>query len=66
MKEAFNSFDTEKKGWFGVDDLKGSLIDPDFSYNKEEFQQIFEEAFPGGKDKITFADFKAWMEHLAT
>ena len=33
LKEAFNSFDVEKKGWFNKADLKNKLYDPDLIYN---------------------------------
>jgi Ca2+-binding EF-hand superfamily protein len=45
--------------------LKDSLGDPDLSFNNEEFEQIFKEAFPDNKNKITYEDFKSMMEHLA-
>lgn len=66
LKEAFANFDQERKGYFDLQDLKDSLGDPDLSINNEEFEYIFKEAFPDGKKKITFEDFKLMMEHLAT
>lgn len=66
MKEAFNSFDEQKKGWFNKEDLKKKLYDPEFNYNQEDFDYIFKEAFPNGIEKITYDDFKQWMEILAT
>lgn len=33
LKEAFNSFDESKKGWFNKEDLKNKLYDPDLIYN---------------------------------
>lgn len=66
LKEAFNNFDQNRKGYFDIEDLKMSLGDPDFTFNQAEFEMIFREAFPDGKDKIYFPDFKRMMEHLAT
>lgn len=64
--EAFNNFDQAKKGYFGVEDLKSVLSDPDLAMNERDFELIFREAFSEGKDKIYFEDFKKMMEHLAT
>ena len=38
LKEAFSSFDVDKKGWFTKEDLKGKLYDPDLIYKDEDFQ----------------------------
>lgn len=54
LKEAFNNFDQGRKGYFDLDDLKTVLADPDLVFNNKEFEQIFKEAFPDGKDKINF------------
>lgn len=66
LKEAFNNFDQSRKGYFDIEDLKRNLGDPDLTFNQQEFELIFKEAFPDGKDKIYFPDFKRMMEHLAT
>lgn len=66
LKEAFNNFDQTRKGYFDIEDLKNALGDSDLSFNQSEFEMIFKEAFPDGKDKIYFPDFKRMMEHLAT
>jgi Ca2+-binding EF-hand superfamily protein len=38
MKEAFNNFDSQRKGYFDINDLKKSLGDPDLKFNSQEFE----------------------------
>lgn len=33
LREAFNSFDVKKKGFFTKEDLRDKLYDPDLNYN---------------------------------
>lgn len=65
LKEAFNHFDQKRKGYFDLDDLQKALGDPDLAIDNQAFEVIFKEAFPDGKQKINYEDFKKMMEHLA-
>ena len=65
LREAFNNFDKEKRGFFDLEDLKTTLADPGLKTNEADFELIFKEAFPNGKIKIYYEDFKLMMESLA-
>mmetsp|Transcript_13673 Transcript_13673/g.13395 ORF Transcript_13673/g.13395 Transcript_13673/m.13395 type:complete len:101 (+) Transcript_13673:1259-1561(+) len=66
LREAFNNFDKEKKGYFDLDNLKNVLEDPGLKMDNQDFELIFKEAFPNGKQKIFYEDFKNMMIHLAS
>ena len=38
LKEAFNNFDKEKKGYFDLSDMKSCLCDPDSPISPFEFE----------------------------
>jgi len=42
------------------------LEDPDLAVNTKDIDSIFKEAFPDGKQKVYFADFKRMMQCLAS
>lgn len=64
LKEAFNNFDHDRDGYFDLENLKDALSDPSLKMSNQDFELIFKEAFPNGKTKINFDDFKQMMEHL--
>ncbi len=64
LREAFNFLDSEKKGYFDLNDLAKLLDDPDLNVNETDINLLFQEAFPKGNSKITYDDFKKMMEHL--
>jgi calcium-dependent protein kinase len=64
LREAFNRIDSHKKGYFDLNDLAEFLNDPDLNVNKTDIDLIFEEAFPQGKSRIYYEDFKNMMQHL--
>ncbi len=45
LKEAFNHFDREGKGFFNLQDMKISISDPDSPVSSVEIERIFKEAF---------------------
>ncbi len=58
VREAFNFFDREGKGYFTSHDYKAAIGDHDLTFGgvHASFQDVIEEAFPG-KKKITYEDF---------
>jgi Ca2+-binding EF-hand superfamily protein len=61
LKEAYLFFDTQKKGYFDIDDFKNAIVDPHLTMiTKNSLDSILEEAFHGNKH-ITYDDFKKFM-----
>lgn len=62
LREAFNFFDRESKGYFTNKDFKIVIGDPYLSIGgfHANFERVVEEAFPG-KENITFEDFQEFM-----
>ena len=62
LREAYNFFDREGKGFFTCEDFKTAIGDPYLSIGGfyANFEHVVEEAFPG-KDCITFEDFQEFM-----
>lgn len=62
LREAYNFFDRENKGYFTSEDFKVAIGDQYLSYEGAyaNFENVIEEAFPG-KSHITYEDLKACM-----
>lgn len=62
LREAFNFFDRESKGYFKSEDFKTAIGDPYLSLGgfHANFEGVVEEAFPG-IENITFEDFHEFM-----
>lgn len=65
LREAYNFFDRENKGYFTSEDFKVAIGDQYLSYEgpHANFANVIEEAFPG-KYKITFEDLKVCMAQV--
>ncbi len=62
LREAFNFFDQENKGFFTSDDFKTAIGDQYLSFGgvHANFANVIEEAFPD-RPLITFEDFRMFM-----
>ena len=62
LREAFNFFDRDSKGYFTSSDFKSAIVDPYLSFGGayQNLEHVIEEAFPG-IDKVRYDDFWNFM-----
>ena len=61
VKHVFDLFDTDKKGYINVDDLRRIADELGESMNEEELQEMIQRASQDGR--VTLEDFEAVLNH---